>query len=29
MRKIHCMNAISRYGTDLLTDDYALTDDIN
>ena len=29
MKKIHCMNAISRYGTDLLTDDYALTDDIN
>ena len=23
------MNAISRYGTDLLTDDYALTDNIN
>lgn len=29
MKKIHCMNAISRYGTDLLTDDYALTDNIN
>lgn len=27
MRKIHCLNAISRYGTDLLTDQYALTDD--
>ncbi|MDO4267605.1 MAG: phosphoglycerate dehydrogenase [Eubacteriales bacterium] len=26
MRKIHCLNAISRYGTDLLTADYALTD---
>ncbi|MDD3253456.1 MAG: phosphoglycerate dehydrogenase [Lachnospiraceae bacterium] len=29
MRKIHCMNAISKYGTDLLNDNYALTDDIN
>ena len=27
MRKIHCLNAISKYGTDLLTDQYALTDD--
>ena len=26
MRKIHCLNAISKYGTDLLTADYALTD---
>ncbi len=26
MRKIHCLNAISKYGTDLLTDNYALTD---
>lgn len=29
MRKIHCLNAISKFGTDLLTDDYTLTDDIN
>lgn len=29
MRKIHCMNAISRYGTDLLNSNYALTDDVN
>ncbi len=28
MRKIHCLNAISRYGTDFLTDNYVLTDDI-
>ena len=28
MRKIHCLNAISKYGTDLLTDDYELTDDM-
>lgn len=28
MRKIHCLNAISRYGTDLLTEDYALTDNM-
>ncbi|MCI9360866.1 MAG: phosphoglycerate dehydrogenase [Hungatella sp.] len=28
MRKIHCLNAISKYGTDLLTADYALTDDL-
>ena len=26
MYKIHCLNNISKYGTDLLTDDYALTD---
>ncbi|MFR5602335.1 MAG: 3-phosphoglycerate dehydrogenase, partial [Lachnospiraceae bacterium] len=26
MRKIHCLNAISQYGTDLLTDEYVLTD---
>lgn len=29
MRKIHCMNAISRYGTDLLNSNYALTDEVN
>lgn len=29
MKKIHCMNAISKYGTDRLTDDYVLTEDIN
>lgn len=29
MRKIHCINAISKYGTNLLTEDYALTDDVN
>lgn len=29
MRKIHCLNAISKSGTDLLTDEYTLTDDIN
>ncbi|MDO5335074.1 MAG: 3-phosphoglycerate dehydrogenase family protein [Coriobacteriia bacterium] len=28
MRNIHCLNNISPYGTDLLTDSYALTDDI-
>ena len=28
MRKIHCLNAISKYGTDLLTADYELTDDL-
>lgn len=28
MRNIHCLNAISKYGTDLLTADYALTDNI-
>lgn len=26
MRKIHCLNKISKCGTDLLTEDYALTD---
>lgn len=29
MKKIHCLNAISKYGTDLLTEDYMLTDDVN
>ena len=29
MRKIHCLNAISTYGTDLLTADYELTDDLS
>lgn len=29
MRKIHCLNAISKYGTDLLTEEYALTDQID
>ena len=29
MRKIHCLNAISKYGTDLLNENYALTDDGN
>lgn len=29
MRKIHCLNAISKYGTDLLTDNYALTDQVS
>ena len=28
MRYIHCLNNISSYGTDLLSDDYALTDDL-
>lgn len=28
MRKIHCLNAISKYGTGLLTADYELTDDL-
>ena len=28
MRKIHCINAISKYGTDLLNDNYALTGEI-
>ena len=27
MRKIHCINAISKYGTDQFTEDYQLTDD--
>lgn len=26
MRKIHCLNAISRHGTDLLTEEYELTE---
>lgn len=29
MRKIHCLNAISRYGTDLLTEDYELAEQMN
>ena len=29
MRKIHCLNAISKHGTDLLTADYELTDNVN
>lgn len=29
MRKIHCLNAISKYGTDLLNDNYELTEDIS
>lgn len=29
MRKIHCLNAISKYGTDLLTQDYELTDSLD
>lgn len=29
MKKIHCLNAISQYGTDLFTEDYELTGDIN
>jgi len=29
MKKIHCLNAISRYGTDLFTEDYVLTDNID
>ena len=29
MKNIHCINAISKYGTNLLTEDYALTDDVN
>ncbi len=28
MKKIHCLNAISGYGTALLTEDYTLTEDI-
>lgn len=28
MRNIYCFNAISKYGTDRLTDDYAMTDDL-
>lgn len=29
MRKIHCLNPISKYGTDLLTADYELTGEMN
>ena len=29
MRHIHCLNNISAYGTDLLTEDYSLTDDVS
>ena len=29
MRKIHCINAISKYGTDQFTEDYELTDEVN
>lgn len=29
MRKIHCLNAISKYGTNLLTEEYELTGDVN
>ena len=29
MRNIHCLNNISSYGTDLLTSDYTLTDDLS
>ena len=29
MRKIHCINAISKYGTDQFTEDYQLTDEAN
>lgn len=28
MKKIYCLNAISRYGTDLLTEDYELTEQL-
>lgn len=28
MKKIHCLNAISKYGTDLLNEEYALTDNM-
>lgn len=28
MKKIHCLNAVSGYGTALFTEDYTLTDDI-
>lgn len=28
MKKIHCLNAISKFGTALLTEDYTLTDNI-
>ena len=29
MKRIHCLNAISKYGLGFLTEDYALTEDIN
>lgn len=29
MKKIHCINAISKYGTDQFTEDYQLTDEVN
>ena len=29
MRKIHCINAISKYGTDQFTQEYQLTDEVN
>ena len=29
MRKIHCINVISKYGTDQFTEDYQLTDEVN
>ncbi len=29
MRKIHCINAISKYGTDQFTEDYQLTGEVN
>ena len=29
MRKIHCMIAVSQYGTDQFTEDYELTDEVN
>ena len=29
MRKIHCINAISKYGTDQFTEDYQLTDEVH
>ncbi|RHT18840.1 phosphoglycerate dehydrogenase [Clostridium sp. AM33-3] len=29
MRKIHCINAISKYGADQFTEDYQLTDEVN
>ena len=27
MKKIFCLNAISKFGTDMLTEDYQLVDD--
>ena len=29
MKNIYCLNAISKYGTDMLTEDYQLTEDMN